>query len=146
MKKLLLILSVCLTFACKKSGSVSIDDIAKYSWPLASATVNPALTVNGKTSTNLITTAGNDACLNNNYTLNFSSDGSYAYTSTGSLCDMISFKNAKYTKNGNEISLNSGFGNTHIVLLTGNTIVDKYTYEQDKVTYTVVYTFTAKSK
>ncbi|MGN7987802.1 hypothetical protein ACTJKC_10705 [Pedobacter sp. 22226] len=146
MKKLLLLLIICLAFACKKKDNVTIDDITRYNWPLQSATVNPALTADGKSSTNFMTFSGPGACLNNNYALNFSANGSYAFTSTGSLCDMISFQNAKWTKNGNEITLNAGFGNPEIVTLNGSYITQKYTFDKEGKTYTVTYIFIAKSK
>ncbi|WP_431292997.1 hypothetical protein [Pedobacter sp. P26] len=146
MKKLLFIFTLCLAFACKKKENVNIDDITRYNWPLQSATVNPALTVNGKPSSNFMTLSGPDACLSNNYALNFSPGGSYAFTSTGSLCDMISFQNAKWTKNGNEITLNTGFGNSETVNLNGNYITQKYTFDKEGKPYTVTYIFAAKSK
>jgi hypothetical protein len=64
----------------------------------------------------------------------------------GSLCDMISFQNAKWTKNGNETTLNNGFGNKETVNLNGSYIVQKYTFEKEGKTYTVTYIFAAKSK
>ncbi|CAH0163052.1 hypothetical protein SRABI27_01403 [Pedobacter sp. Bi27] len=146
MKKLLLILTLCLAFACKKKETLAIDDITSYKWPLQSATVSPVLTVDGKSSSNFMTLSGPSSCLNNNYALSFSSNGSYAFTSTGPLCDMFSFQNAKWTKSGNEITLNTGFGNTETVNLKGTNIIQKYTFEKEGKTYTVTYIFTAKSK
>lgn len=146
MKKLLLILTLCLALGCKKKNDEAIVDITKYNWPLGSAMVNPALQVNGITVTNFKTDKDDSSCLNSNYTLRFSSNGSYAFTSTGALCDMISYHKAKWTKNGNEITLNTGYSNDEIVILNRNTITQKQTFEKDGTTYTVTYLFVAKSK
>lgn len=143
MKKLLLILLICTAFACKKS-EVDGSDITRYSWPLVSATVNPAMVVNGKAETNFKTMAGPSGCLNNNYTLSFSKDGSYAFTSNGPLCDMISYQNSTWTKSGNEITLSDGLGHDTKVTLNGNSITQKYVFEQNGTTHTVTYLYTAK--
>jgi hypothetical protein len=146
MKKLLLILIACLAFACKKKETVLDDDITNYKWPLQSAIVSPALQINGKAETNFMTMTASSACLNNNYTLNFSNSGAFAITSTGPLCDMISFQNAKWTKEGNEIKMDDGFGHTSTYTLNGKAITNKYVFNQNNITYTVTYAFTAKSK
>ena len=144
MKRLLLILTICLAFSCKKKDTA--DEITKYNWPLQSATVSPALQVNGIAVTNFKTLYGNSSCLDSNYTLNFSADGSFAFTSTGALCDMISYHKARWTKNGNEIILNTGYGPEETVILNGKMITQKYTFEKEGKTYTVTYIFTAKAK
>lgn len=146
MKKLLLILTVCLAFACKKKDNEANMEITKYTWTLQSAIVSPALQVNGKAETNFMTMTASSACLNNNYTLNFSNNGSFAITSTGPLCDMISFKDAKWTKEGNEIKIDNGNGHISIYILNGKNITNKYVFDQNNITYTVTYVFTAKSK
>lgn len=147
MKKLLLILSLCLALGCKKKNDDANVDITKYNWPLESATVSPAMQVEGKAVTNFMTMYGPSGCLNNNYTLSFSENGTFAFTSNGPLCDMISYQNAKWSKNGNEITLNDGFSkNARVAKLEGKNITDKYVFEQNGTTFTVTYIFTAKSK
>lgn len=147
MKKLLLILSLCLALGCKKENDDANVDITKYTWPLESATVSPAMQVEGKAVTNFMTMYGPSGCLNNNYTLSFSENGTFAFTSNGPLCDMISYQNAKWSKNGNEITLNDGFSkNARVAKLEGKNITDKYVFEQNGTTFTVTYIFTAKSK
>lgn len=143
MKKLLVILVLFTAFGCKKK-SINPEDITQYSWPLSSATISPAMVVNGKPETNFKTMAGPSACLNNNYILSFSKDGSYAFSSNGPLCDMISYKNAKYTRNGNEIILNDGLNHSSIYTLSGNSITNKYIFEQNNVSYTVTYIYNPK--
>ena len=143
MKKLFLILVLFTAFGCEKK-TINAEDITQYSWSLSSATISPAMVVNGKPETNFKTMAGTSACLNNNYTLSFSKDGSYAFSSNGPLCDMISYKNAKYTRSGNEITLNDGLNHTSIYTLSGNSITNKYAFEQNNVSYTVTYIYNPK--
>ncbi|PWS27771.1 hypothetical protein DHW03_09340 [Pedobacter yonginense] len=143
MKKLLLIAAICLAIACKKK-TVDADDVTMYKWPLTSATITPAKVVDGKAETNFMLISGPSACLNNNFTLVFSKDGSYAFTSTGPLCDMITYKNAKWTRSGNEFKLEDGFGNASYLNLNGNTMTNNYTFTENSVTYTVKYIYTAK--
>jgi hypothetical protein len=146
MKKLLLILTVCLAFGCKKKDSEANVEITNYNWILQSAVVSPALQIDGKAETNFMTMAGPSGCLNSNYTLNFANNGAFAITSTGPLCDMISFQNAKWTKTGSEIKMDDGFGHISIYTLDGQKITNKYVFDQNNTTYTVTYVFTAKSK
>ncbi|MGM9477680.1 hypothetical protein ACS5PU_14705 [Pedobacter sp. GSP4] len=148
MKKLLLMVTLCLALGCKKKNDAeNTVEITRYSWALQSATVSPALQVEGKAVTNFMTLAGPSACLNNNYTLNFLENGTFTITSNGPLCDMISYQNAKWTKKGNEITLNDGFStNARVAKLEGKNIIDKYIFEQNGTTFTVTYIFTAKTK
>jgi len=146
MKKTLLLLMVCLGLACKKKTVDAENDVTKYSWPLQSATVSPALLINGQLETDFKTKSASQACLNHNYTLEFSKNGNFAFSSNGPLCDMISYQNATWIKTGNEITLNYGAGTAHKVQVSGNIITDKYTFEQNNTTYTVTYIYTAKPK
>ncbi|KQR71777.1 hypothetical protein [Pedobacter sp. Leaf176] len=143
MKKLFLILVLFTAFGCKKK-SINPEDITQYEWLLSTATISPAMVINGKPETNFKTMSGPSGCLNSNYTLSFSKDGSYAFSSNGPLCDMISFRNAKYTRNGNEITLNDGGAQPSKYILSGNSITNKYTFEQNNVSYTVTYIYNPK--
>jgi hypothetical protein len=145
MKKLLLILTICLAFSCKKKDNDTNLDITRYTWPLQSATISPAKEINGKMVTDFIITSDNTSCLSN-YTLNFSANGSFSFTSNGALCDMISYDKAKWSRNGNEIKLNNSYTPEETVILNGKTITQKYTSKENGITYTITYTFTAKSK
>lgn len=146
MKKTLLLLMVCLGLACKKKTVDAENDVTKYSWPLQSATVSPALLINGQLETDFKTKSASQACLNHNYTLEFSKNGNFAFSSNGPLCDMISYLNATWIKTGDEITLNYGTGTARKVQVSGNIITDKYTFEQNNTTYTVTYIYTAKPK
>jgi hypothetical protein len=148
MKKLLVILTLCLALGCKKKNDAeNTTEITKYNWALESATVSPAMQVEGKAVTNFMTMSGPSGCLNNNYTLSFSENGTFAITSSGPLCDMISYQGAKWSKKGDEITLNDGFSNTpRMAKIEGRNITDKYVFEQNGTTFTVTYIFTAKSK
>ncbi|SER93614.1 hypothetical protein [Pedobacter rhizosphaerae] len=146
MKKTLLLLMVCLGLACKKKTVNAEDDITKYSWPLQSATVSPALLINGQLETDFKTKSASQACLNHNYSIEFFKSGNFAFGSNGPLCDMISYKNATWVKNGSQITLNYGTGSSHTIQISGSVITDKYVFEQNNTTYTVTYIFTAKPK
>ncbi|WP_443937040.1 hypothetical protein [Pedobacter sp. MW01-1-1] len=147
MKNLIILFLILLTFGCKKESSTTIENLYDYTWPLATATISPAKVIDGKSVTDIKTAYGPNACLNNNYTLVFKSNGSFAFTSTGPLCDMISFDKATYTRNGNEITLNMGYGANldQKATLKGNTIVQLYTFTENGVNYTITYTFIPKS-
>lgn len=147
MKKLLLISLICFAFACKKKDVITGNNITKYSWRLLSATVSPAMVINGKSETNYMTMSGNSTCLNHNYTLSFYDNGSFNISSNGPLCDLFapSSKNS-WIISGNDIKLNNGMGNESVVKLNGNTITDINTFQQNGITYTVIYIYKAKSK
>lgn len=130
---------------CKKKTE-NLEDITQYSWSLTSATISPAMIIDGKPETNFKTMSGPSACLNNNYTLSFSKDDTYNFSSNGPLCDMISYQNAKYSRNGNEITLNDGAAHPSVYTLSGNSITNKYTFEQNNVSYTITYVYNPKSK
>ena len=147
MKNLVFIALILFVCGCKKKIIVENEEITNYSWPLKSATINPAMNVDGKSTTNYMTMAGASGCLNNNYTLSFSKDGSYAFSSNGPLCDMISYVNSKWTKSGNDIILtDSVISRTQKYYLSGNTITNEYSFNQNGIDYTVRYTFIAKKK
>ena len=147
MKRLLLISLICFAFACKKKEVIAGNDITKYSWRLLSATVSPAMVINGKSETNYMTMSGSSACLNHNYTLSFYDNGSFNISSNGPLCDLfVPAAKTSWIVSGNDIRLNDGMGNESVFKLDGNTITDINTFQQNGVTYTITYIYKAKSK
>lgn len=144
MKKLMLLAFFCIALSCKKKTD-DVSNITDYNWPLTSANSNPGRLVNGKAETNLLKIQ-DGGCISNNYMLTFYAKGTYAFSSNGPLCDIFSSDKARWTKNGNEITLNNGYGITEIVTLDGNTITSKSSYESDGITYTTTYVFTAIKK
>lgn len=144
MKKLMLLAFFCIALSCKKKTE-DVVNITAYTWSLTSATSNPGRLVNGKSETNLLN-INDGGCINKYYTLSFSTNGTYAYSSSGPLCDMFISDKARWTKNGNEITLINGYAISEIVTLSGNTITSNHTYESNGINYTVTYVFTAKKK
>lgn len=143
MKKVWLLLLICTSLACKKSGS---DDITQYNWVISSAVVTPAMTIDGKTSTNFLEIANSSTCFTG-LTYVFQTNGVFVTGSNGPLCDRApDGPNQKWTREGNIVKLNYGGTDTRQGALTGNKliIVDKYT--QNNVEYTVAFTFIAKDK
>jgi len=88
-------------------------------------------------------------CLQHNFTVTFSADGTYGYSSTGPLCDLIgNDKSLKWTKEGDKITLS----NNNAAIIANIIQKDKLVYENNftdnnlGVNYKVVYTYKAKSK
>jgi hypothetical protein len=145
MKKLILIICVCAFISCKKENAS--ENITDYNWVLKTAVINPAITINGKTSTDYKNILGDGSCLASNYTLAFLTTGIYQIGSNGALCDMIpNSKDQKWTKEGDLITLSNSYGNASSLTVSGNTMLQTTSFTQNNVNYTVVYTYSAKSK
>ncbi|WP_129716788.1 hypothetical protein [Pedobacter sp. SYP-B3415] len=79
---------LCGTAACKRIDPEPQNILRMHAWRLKSATVEPAISVNGRETTNLFE-ADPSGCLANNFTLMFGSDSTYHVSSNGPLCDMV---------------------------------------------------------
>ncbi|TBO44971.1 hypothetical protein [Pedobacter kyonggii] len=102
MKKLILILTVCLAFGCKKDLDKTLT---KKDWRIESVTVSPAMTIGQKTSTNYMELMGPSSCASTSM-ISFSKDGTYISGSTGALCDMKSDTSIKtWRRDGDQIFL-----------------------------------------
>jgi len=102
MKKLILILTVCLAFGCKKDLDKTLT---KKDWRIESVTVSPAMTVGKKTSTDYIELMGPGSCESNSM-ISFSKDGTYTSGSNGSLCDLLADNSIKtWKRDGDQIFL-----------------------------------------
>ncbi|MEE1946239.1 hypothetical protein VRU48_14035 [Pedobacter sp. KR3-3] len=142
MKKLLLLALVCMALACKKSAS---DNMTKYNWTISSAVVTPAMTIDGKTSTDFLAIGNASTCLTG-LTYIFNENGTFVTSSNGPLCDRApESPSQKWTRNGNIVKLNYGGGGREAALNGDKLIiVDKST--KDNVEYTIVTTLIAKQK
>ena len=145
MKKLILFILLCSFFACKKDPA---QDITKYSWVLEKAVVSPAITVNGKATTDYKNAYGSESCLASNYTYTFLNTGIFQVSSTGALCDMVANNETqKWVKNGDEIRLSgSNSYGIQLFIVTDNFMKNTSTFTNNGVNYTVDYTYKAKSK
>ena len=143
MKKVWLLLLICTSLACKKSGS---NDITQYNWVISSATVSPAMTIDGKTSTNFLEIANASTCLTG-LTYVFQTNGVFVTGSNGPLCDRVpDGPNQKWTREGNIVKLSYGGSDTRQAALNGNKLIIVDKYIQNSAEYTVTYTFIAKKK
>ncbi len=143
MKKLILLICVATgLLSCKKDAA---DDITKYDWVIESATVTPAVTINGKTSTDMISLSGSGSCYTN-LTLSFLENGIFIVGSNGALCDMVpNNNNQKWAKDGDVIKLTTDYG-TRQLTLKGNMIIETGTYSDNSGTHELVSIYKAKSK
>lgn len=99
--------SILAFFGCKKDLS---EDITQYHWVLKSQTVTPAITLNGKTSTDYLSLQNPQGCTRNN-TLSFSENGVFYVSSNGALCDMLANNDSqKWIKTDQKLLLKYGDG------------------------------------
>ena len=144
MKKLILFLAIVSAIACKKDSAD--EDVTKYNWVLNTATVSPAITINGKTSTDYKNILGEHSCYASNYTINFLENGLFTISSTGALCDMIPNSDQfKWTRDGNELTLN--YGNlSETFTLNGNTMAQVKQINYQGTNHSLTLKFSASKK
>ncbi|MFA6275488.1 MAG: hypothetical protein WC622_01995 [Pedobacter sp.] len=144
MKKLILFVCMCALFSCKKEN---VDDITKFNWVLKTQIVTPAITIDGKTSTNYLSLQNPDGC-SKNFTISFHDNGVFTVGSNGALCDMVANSNAqKWTKEGDQITLDYGNGPSAPLTLKDNTLITTSTFPNNGAIYSLTTTYVAiKSK
>ncbi|MFD0940087.1 hypothetical protein [Pedobacter boryungensis] len=144
MKRLILFVCICALFSCKKE---KVEDITKYNWVLKTQVVKPAITIDGKTSTNYLSLQNPDGC-SKNFTISFHDNGVFSVGSNGSLCDMVANSNAqKWKKEGDQITLDYGNGPGAPLTLKENTLVATSTFPNNGATYSLTSIYVAvKSK
>lgn len=137
MKKLIVFVAICLIMACKKDSPA--DDVTAYSWVLRAQVISPAITINGKTSTDYLSFQNPEGCTKN-HTLSFYSNGVFARGSNGALCDMVANSDQqKWTKEGNQLILND----KTVLILNDNTLTGTSTLNYNGANYTITSTYTA---
>jgi len=142
MRKLLFIFAIILTFACKKNNG-SNNDLTNYDWTLSTATVTPAMTVNGKLETNYsIVQSG---CIGAEVKFTFLNDGTYRFSAGGPACDYWNSPEQTYSRTGNEISLKNG-SSTSVFNLVNNELRNIATHHINNITHTVEYVYIRKAK
>ena len=135
-------------FGCKKD--IAIDDVTSYNWVLKTQVVSPAITVNGKTSTNYLSLQNPEGCTKN-LTYTFHETGLYTVSSNGALCDMFNNHDAqKWKLEGNQLILQSGYvtSESSIIKLTINksTLVNTFTLTSGGINHTITSTYIAQKK
>lgn len=140
MKKFLLILLACTALACKKDSDKTLTS---KTWVIESVNVNPAMTINNKTSNNYIELMGPNSCAAN-MSISFSKDGTYAIGSTGALCDMAVTADIKtWERSGNQVILS--VSKKFPMTLSGNKLSQTVTTDQSGgIIYTFNYVYKAK--
>ena len=142
MKKLLFIFALLFAFACKKNNAAN-NDLTDYDWSLSTATVTPAIVINGKAETNYrIVQSG---CIGAEVTLTFLNNGTYRVFAGGPACDYWNSAEQTYSRTGNEISLKNG-STTSILNLVNNELRNITTLQINNITYTVDYVYVRKAK
>lgn len=135
-------------FGCKKD--IAIDDVTSYNWVLKTQIVSPAITVDGKTSTNYLSLQNPEGCTKN-FTYTFHETGFYTVNSNGALCDMFNNHDAqKWKLEGNQLILQSGYVTfeSSIIKLTINksTLVNTSTLTLGGINHTITSTYIAQKK
>ena len=142
MRKIIIVLFICVAAACKKDTDKTLT--AK-TWVIESATVSPAMTLGAKTTTNYIELMGPNSCVAN-MMINFSTDGTYSMSSNGALCDMYVSTDIKtWRRDGEKVILSAN--GTSPMLLKGDKLTQTTTSNAPGgVIYTIVYVYKAQSK
>lgn len=110
MKKLLLIICVCIVFSCKKDNAS--ENITAYNWVLKAQIISPAITIDGKTSTDYLSLQNPEGCTKN-FAYAFLETGIFTFGSNGALCDMIANTNSqKWKLEEDQITLDYGNGSS----------------------------------
>lgn len=129
------LLLVLFGFGCKKDAS---EDITSYNWVLKTQVVAPAITVNGKTTTDYLSLQNPSGCTKN-FTFTFFKTGIFAVSSNGALCDMLANNDAqKWKLEGSEVILD--YGN---IGPSGSAIV-KLNIDKNRLTRTSILTADGK--
>lgn len=136
-------------FGCKKD---MFDDVTSYNWVLKTQIVSPAITINGKTSTNYLSLQNPEGCTKD-FTYTFHETGLYTVSSNGALCDMFNNHDAqKWKLEGNQLILQHGnivtFDGSSMINLTinKNTLVSTYTLTSGGISHTITSTYIAQKK
>ncbi|MES2446184.1 MAG: hypothetical protein V4546_03315 [Bacteroidota bacterium] len=145
MKLFLSLALILLSFSCKKR-EVS-EDLTDYNWVLTSQVASPAVTRNGKTTTDYLSLENPLGCTSN-FKFTFYPSGLFEATSNGPLCDMWGNR-AKYrwTREGDQIMLN--YNNEFPVrsfIKKEDTMTETYNITLNGSIHTIVSTYNAQKK
>lgn len=141
MRAVLILALIFLTTGCKKNSTTA--NITEYNWVLKAQVISPAITVNGKTSTNYLSLQNPDGC-SKNFTYVFYENGIFEFSSNGSLCDMIAnSKLQKWKRDGDQITLDYGnVGATEIILkVKENALIHTSQFTSNGKDYTLASTY-----
>jgi len=142
MKAFLVLALIFVTLGCKKDNTT--ENITAYNWVLKKQVVTPAITINGKTSTNYLSLQNPEGC-SKNFTYVFYENGAFEYGSNGSLCDMMAnSKLQKWKRDGDQVTLDYGnSGTTYSLEVKGNALTNTSEITSNGEKYTVISTYIA---
>ncbi|RZL53665.1 MAG: hypothetical protein EOO93_20740 [Pedobacter sp.] len=144
MKKLLLIICVCIVFSCKKDNAS--ENITAYNWVLKAQIISPAITIDGKTSTDYLSLQNPEGCTKN-FAYTFLETGIFTFGSNGALCDMIANTNSqKWKLEEDQITLDYGNGSsaTPPLKVNENTLTQTSTITVNGTNYSLTSTYVAQ--
>lgn len=144
MKKLLLIICVCIVFSCKKDNAS--ENITAYNWVLKAQIISPAITIDGKTSTDYLSLQNPEGCTKN-FAYTFLETGIFTFGSNGALCDMIANTNSqKWKLEEDQITLDYGNGSsaTPPLKVNENTLTQTSTITVSGTNYLLTSTYVAQ--
>lgn len=144
MKKLFLIICVCIVFSCKKDNAS--ENITAYNWVLKAQIISPAITIDGKTSTDYLSLQNPEGCTKN-FAYTFLETGIFTFGSNGALCDMIANTNSqKWKLEEDQITLDYGNGSsaTPPLKVNENTLTQTSTITVNGTNYSLTSTYVAQ--
>ena len=143
MKNFLFAAVILLSFSCKKEKAS--ENITAYHWVLKAQVASPAVTIDGKTSTDYLSLQNPEGC-SKNFGFTFYANGTFAKGSNGALCDMIANSDRqKWTREGDQITLDYGNGPSTLKLtIKGNTLIGTSSITMNGSTHTIVSTYRAE--
>ena len=131
--------------SCKKDAS---ENITAYNWVLKTQVVSPAITINGKPSTDYLSLQNPEGC-SRNFTYSFLESGIFAVGSNGALCDMVANSNSqKWKREGDQLILeyNNVVSPSSPLKINSNSLTQKATITVNGANYFLTSTYTAQKK
>ena len=141
MKSFLILAVIFLSLGCKKEHTT--QNITDYNWVLKAQVISPAITINGKTSTNYLSLQNPEGC-SKNFTYVFYDNGAFEYGSNGSLCDMVAnSKLQKWKREGDQLTLDYGNGTSFSLNVTANALIRTSEITSNGEKYTLISTYSS---
>jgi hypothetical protein len=144
MENFLIVALILLSFSCKKNNAS--EDITGYNWVLTAQVVSPAITIDGKTSTDYLSLQNPEGCTKN-FGYTFNDTGIFTVSSTGALCDMVANSDQqKWEKDGDQLKLDFGRGMVRTLTVQKNSMIQTATITVDGANYMQTSTYSAQKK
>lgn len=146
MKIFLFAALILFSFSCKKDNAS--ENITDYNWVLTAQVVSPAITINGKTSTDYLSLQNQEGCTKN-FGYAFNDKGIFTVSSNGALCDMVANSDQqKWRREGDELILeyNNVISPSSPFKISENSLSQTATITVDGANYTLTSTYSAQKK